>query len=96
MISDVLAVAMACLALYGAVRLAQDSYRALRAIGRLLARWAEWMHVRWRARSADRERRTVKRREGIGALNAEIAHDLAKVVLELQAELARTRATKTP
>lgn len=94
MISDVLAVALACLALYGAVRLAQDSWCALRALGRLLARWAEWVHVRWRARSADRERRTVKRKEGIGALNAECAADLAKVVLELQARLAEERTAR--
>ena len=78
-------VATALLAAIGALRV-------LQGLGEALRRFGHGIVNAWRARSAARERRRVQRVEGIGALNAQIAADLAPVVAALHAQLTEARA----
>lgn len=79
----------------------------VRALGRALARLGRGLDSRaralcagavnaWRSRSAARERRTIKRRESLGALQAETIRELTSLLAEHRAELTALRGTRVP
>lgn len=76
-----------CLAAWGLVDLIRRAARVAMRLERYIATTLRRMWTAavsaWRARSAARERRAVKRRESMGALQAETAHELAQLLADM-------------